>query len=59
MVTEPADPDTGAVGDIIDPDGGEDFSALHLSRLTWLDARSRVITSTTALPRYGYVQFQP
>jgi hypothetical protein len=31
----------------------------HLSRLTWLDARGRAIASTTALPRYGYVQFQP
>jgi hypothetical protein len=32
---------------------------LRLSRLTWLDARGRIIASTTALPRYGYVQFQP
>jgi hypothetical protein len=32
---------------------------LRLSRLTWLDAQSQVIASTTALPRYGYVQFQP
>jgi hypothetical protein len=32
---------------------------LRLSRLTWLDARGRVIASTTALPRFGYVQFQP
>jgi hypothetical protein len=34
-------------------------SPLHLSRLTWLDASGRVMASTTALPRYGYVQFQP
>jgi hypothetical protein len=34
-------------------------SPLHLSRLTWLDARGRVIASTTALPRYGFVQYQP
>jgi hypothetical protein len=32
---------------------------LQLSRLTWLDAAGRVIASTTALPQYGYVQFQP
>ncbi len=32
---------------------------LRLSRLTWLSAAGRVIASTTALPRYGYVQFQP
>jgi hypothetical protein len=32
---------------------------LRLSRLTWLDSRGRVIASTSALPRYGYVQFQP
>ncbi len=32
---------------------------LQLARLTWLDAAGRVIASTTALPRYGYVQFQP
>jgi hypothetical protein len=32
---------------------------LRLSRLIWLDARGRVITSTTVLPPYGYVQFQP
>jgi hypothetical protein len=32
---------------------------LQLSRLTWLDAAGRVIASTTALPRYGYLQFQP
>jgi hypothetical protein len=34
-------------------------SPLRLSRLTWLNAAGRVIASTTALPRYGYVQFQP
>ncbi len=44
---------------------GRDYAAfivpspLHLSRLTWLDAQGRVVASTTALPRYGYVQFQP
>jgi hypothetical protein len=32
---------------------------LRLSRLTWLDTAGRVIASTTALPEYGYVQFQP
>ena len=32
---------------------------LLLAKLTWLDARGRVIASTTALPRYGYIQFQP
>ena len=31
---------------------------LRLAKLTWLDARGRVIASTTALPRYGYTQFQ-
>ena len=34
-------------------------SPLRLSRLTWLDTASRVIASTTTLPAYGYVQFQP
>jgi hypothetical protein len=34
-------------------------SPSQLSRLTWLDAQGRVIASTTALPRYGYLQFQP
>jgi hypothetical protein len=34
-------------------------ASLTLSRLTWLDARGKVIASTTSLPRYGYVQFQP
>ena len=32
---------------------------LQLSRLTWLDASGRVIASTAALPRDGFVQFQP
>ena len=32
---------------------------LQLARLTWLDAAGRVIASTTALPQFGYVQFQP
>jgi hypothetical protein len=32
---------------------------LRLAGLTWLDGRGQVIASTTALPRYGYVQFQP
>ena len=32
---------------------------LRLSRLTWLNAAGQVIASTTALPRYGVVQFQP
>jgi hypothetical protein len=34
-------------------------SPLRLSRLSWLDAAGRVMASTTALPRKGYVQFQP
>jgi hypothetical protein len=32
---------------------------LRLSRLTWLNAAGQVIASTTVLPQYGYVQFQP
>jgi len=32
---------------------------LRLAKLTWFDARGRAIASTTALPRYGYTQFQP
>lgn len=32
---------------------------LGLAKLTWFDARGRVIASTTALPRFGFVQFQP
>ncbi|MGH3153665.1 MAG: hypothetical protein ACRDOB_23440 [Streptosporangiaceae bacterium] len=44
---------------------GRDYAAfvvpdpLRLAKLTWLDAQGHVIASTTALPRYGYVQFQP
>jgi hypothetical protein len=34
-------------------------AALRLKRLTWLDAAGRAFASTTALPRYGYTQFQP
>jgi hypothetical protein len=34
-------------------------SALRLKRLTWLDATGQAFASTTALPRYGYTQFQP
>ena len=34
-------------------------SPLHLSRLSWLDTRGRVMASTTALPQFGFVQFQP
>jgi hypothetical protein len=30
-----------------------------LSRLTWFDAAGKVTASTTALPKAGYVQFQP
>jgi hypothetical protein len=33
--------------------------SLRLTHLTWLDAAGREIASTTALPRYGYTQFQP
>ncbi len=32
---------------------------LRLSRLTWLNTAGLAIASTTALPRYGYAQFQP
>jgi hypothetical protein len=32
---------------------------LRLDRLTWLDAAGHQIASTTALPAYGYTQFQP
>jgi hypothetical protein len=32
---------------------------LTLKKLTWLDPHGRVIASTRAVPRYGYVQFQP
>ncbi len=34
-------------------------SPLRLAKLTWFDARGRAIASTTALPQYGYTQFQP
>ena len=34
-------------------------SPLRLSRLSWLDAGGRVMASTTALPQFGFVQFQP
>jgi hypothetical protein len=34
-------------------------SARSLHRLIWLDAADRVMASTTAVPRYGYTQFQP
>ncbi len=30
-----------------------------LTKLTWFDAYGRAIASTKAVPRYGYVQFQP
>ncbi len=33
--------------------------SLRLTRLTWLDAAGREIASSTALPPYGYTQFQP
>jgi hypothetical protein len=33
--------------------------SLRLTRLTWLDAAGREVASTTALPQYGYTQFQP
>jgi len=34
-------------------------SSRSLHRLIWLDAAGRVMASTTAVPRYGYTQFQP
>jgi hypothetical protein len=34
-------------------------SPRSLHRLIWLDAANRVIASTTAVPQYGYTQFQP
>ncbi len=34
-------------------------SPLRLAKLTWFDRQGQAIASTTALPRYGYVQFQP
>jgi hypothetical protein len=44
---------------------GRDYAAfivpnpLRLEKLTWYDAHGQAIASTTALPRYGYSQFQP
>ena len=32
---------------------------LTLAKLTWYDAAGRVMASTTAVPRFGYTQFQP
>jgi len=34
-------------------------TSLRLKRLTWLDAAGKEIATTTALPRFGYTQFQP
>ena len=34
-------------------------TSLRLDRLTWLDAAGQEIASTAALPRSGYMQFQP
>jgi hypothetical protein len=34
-------------------------SPRSLHRLIWLDAAGRVMASTTAVPQYGYTQFQP
>jgi hypothetical protein len=34
-------------------------SSRSLHRLIWLDAVGRVMASTTAVPQYGYTQFQP
>jgi hypothetical protein len=34
-------------------------SSRSLHRLIWLDAGGRVMASTTAVPQYGYTQFQP
>jgi hypothetical protein len=34
-------------------------ASLRLTRLTWLDAADRAFASTTSLPLYSYVQFQP
>jgi hypothetical protein len=33
--------------------------SLRLKRLTWLNAAGQEIASTTALPEFGYTQFQP
>jgi hypothetical protein len=34
-------------------------TSLRLERLTWLNAAGNAFASTTALPRFGYTQFQP
>jgi hypothetical protein len=34
-------------------------TSIRLVRLTWLNAAGKEIASTTALPRFGYAQFQP
>jgi len=34
-------------------------TSLRLERLTWLNAAGQEIASTTALPQFGYTQFQP
>jgi uncharacterized protein YigE (DUF2233 family) len=34
-------------------------ASLRLTRLTWLNASGQAFASTTDLPRYGSVQFQP
>jgi hypothetical protein len=34
-------------------------AAVRPKRVTWLDDTGQAFASTTALPRYGYVQFQP
>jgi hypothetical protein len=34
-------------------------ASLRLTRLTWLNASGQAFASTTDLPRYGYIQFQP
>ena len=45
--------------------GGRRYAAfaigttLRLKRLTWLSAAGKEIASTTALPQFGYTQFQP
>ena len=63
VVTEPRD--ELAAADVIDSGGDAEFSAFATSRwpglvrLTWLDASGGVIAGTAALPRYGFVQFQP
>jgi len=34
-------------------------TSLRLKRLTWLNVAGKEIASTTALPVFGYTQFQP